>query len=131
MTQADSVDYQMSIGDLHALARERFGPDPADWAFVCPHCGDIATPRDFMAAGSKGEHAGRICIGRVVGALAVPAADWDGRGCDWTAFGVFRGPMVYLTDSGEEKHGFKLAPAPTPPVGGRPVATNPTTEAPR
>lgn len=104
---------------------QRFGTDWRDWAFVCPHCGDVATGGDFdrelRVAGLAvdGERSGaerylgQQCIGRVMGALSMSAEHWDKtagkRGCDWCAFGLFRGPDVVVLPDGTEIYSFKMA----------------------
>lgn len=80
-----------------ATARDRFGDDPAAWAFTCPNCGDIATGADFGDAAHIG--LGQECIGRTV----------DGRGCDWTANGLFSGPCAVTFPDGGVTFTFRLA----------------------
>lgn len=90
-------------------ASRRFGDDPMGWAFVCPHCGDVATGQDFAdaLAGTDrpaSRYLGRECIGRVLGALsAARLEEWAGRGCDWAAYGLLgtlgKGQLVD-TDAG-------------------------------
>ena len=123
------------------ILTERFGPNPLDWAFECPSCGDIATGADFRAALADHPHKrhdgtpvmasdllGRECIGRTLGALsrAAPKDHWDTRrkrgevrGCDWCAYGLFRGPDSIITDVGGDVHtlwAFPIAPARSGPV---------------
>ncbi len=100
--------------ELAAEAAERFGPNPRDWAFQCPRCGDIAVVGDFP----KGEEGriGQECVGRWRGALHGPANADGGRavaerGCDWTAYGLIRGPWEIVMPDGHSAWGFPLAPA--------------------
>ena len=119
---------RLTQDELRAELEERFGPDPMEWAFVCPHCGDVATGGDFRRAldsrGQVGESVsarlGQICIGRVLGILDLPAREahlWTGRGCDWTAFGLFRGPWIVQIPKEDHPDGmievgcFPIAPA--------------------
>jgi len=127
--------------ELGAELVARFGPDPMDWAFECPACGDIATGGDFRAAlaaaADVGEPytrrdgspvlasnlLGQQCIGRITGAL--DPARWKGwqrrggktfpkwrqRGCDWTAGGLFCGPDFIVLPDGEVIPCFAIAPA--------------------
>jgi hypothetical protein len=133
MTAAATEYRTISQPDLLALLRERFGPDPGDWAFVCPQCGDVATGREFSHAlasraftnSRTGENLqasdmlGQFCIGRLLGALdrlqtiAAYRADPTTRGCDWVAFGLFQGPWAILLPDGRSVPSF--APAPAPP----------------
>ncbi|MBO0850016.1 MAG: hypothetical protein J2P20_11175 [Pseudonocardia sp.] len=40
----------LTRAELVVEMTERFGADPLDWAFACPHCREVATARDFHAA---------------------------------------------------------------------------------
>jgi hypothetical protein len=101
--------------ELHAEAKERFGDDPLDIAFRCPNCGDVATIRDFPENARNA--AGQECIGRHLGALKGEPTNDSGRsraelGCDWAAYGLFRGPWEVVMDDGRSVWGFPLADAP-------------------
>lgn len=80
---------KLTQDELMAEATRLFGDDPKKFAFECPHCKDVATIQDFIDAG-KPDAAGQHCIGRELGALT--KGKYDGRGCDWAAYGLFRGP---------------------------------------
>lgn len=117
-------DRTLTRAALVAEARRRFGDDPLTWAFVCPHCGDIANAADFTAAGADPNRVGQECVGRHLGALDKAATGTDGRkhasrGCDWVAYGLFRGPwFIQIPDDKggmREAPSFPLAPAPAPP----------------
>lgn len=128
VTPNDSADTFTHEEWLSAL-RERFGPDPMHWAFVCPSCGDVATGADHKAAlaplrgqgdlRTASDTLGRECIGRLTGALRVPdQGSWDRarkrgevRGCDWAAFGLFAGPVVIDLPDGRQAYAFRFAPA--------------------
>jgi hypothetical protein len=110
--------------ELLAELRKRFGDDWHNWAFVCPACKDVATGADFEKAlldqrrvDTNGRPAverylGQECIGRVLGALKGAHEEWKGRGCDWCAFGLFRGPDLVVFPDGHEAGSFKIADAP-------------------
>lgn len=108
----------MTREEMLCEARRRFGDDPADFAFVCPRCGDVATVREFqkLAAGSR---AGSECIGRLLGALQGSRhPDRNGivrgvatRGCNWTAYGLFPGPWTIIVNPDVPVRSFALAPA--------------------
>lgn len=114
----------LTHAEFLATLEERFGKDPRDWAFKCPSCGDIATGRDFQEAlqkfprTHKGEPLtasailGQECIGRTIGAL-VKGTKWKGRGCDWCAFGLFRGPLQITMPDGHVAYSFPIAPKET------------------
>ena len=116
---------RMTHAEFLATLRERFGESTRDWAFVCPACGDVATGADFKAALAerpRSRHGdpviasdvlGQECIGRSLGALEERSQeDWQGRGCDWVAYGLIRGPM-FVEVEGREVASFRIAPAPT------------------
>lgn len=103
-----------------ATLTERFGPSPADWAFTCPACGDVATGADFKAAlaehprtrrdGSEVNAADRLgqeCIGRTLGALS--REPYHGRGCDWCAYGLIGGPLGVEMPDGRIVRSFRIA----------------------
>lgn len=115
---------QMTTDELAAEMALRFGTDSLKWAFICPACHDIATLGDFMDAGANPKVFGQECIGRSLGALsreyARPFDDdsglpkYDGRGCDWCSYGLFHGPVEYITPEGKSTWGFEVAPAKEP-----------------
>ena len=82
----------MTHADWLAEARRRFGPDPKNWAWVCPSCHEEQTMQDFIDAGMTKEDAmGRAyfsCIGRVV----------KGRGCDWSLGGLLQMHTLEVVD---------------------------------
>lgn len=115
---------KLTQAELVAEAREKFGPDPMGWAFKCPVCGDAATARDFRDALeshprlARGEPAtasdllGQECIGRTLGALNRDGKKYAGRGCDWAAYGLFKGPWEIVMPDGHSAWSFALAAAP-------------------
>lgn len=138
MTTTIRVNSKLTHAEFLADARDRFGDNPADWAFKCPNCGDIATGRDFRKALSehpperKGQAViasdvmGQECIGRTLG------VDSE-RGCDWAAYGLLPGPCEVVMPDGQSSWTFELAPAPatlpTPTPGSAPEAAAPAAEA--
>jgi hypothetical protein len=115
MTTDLNTHRKLTQAELCAEAAERFGPDPKTWAFQCPRCGDIAVVGDFPE-GEEGR-LGQECMGRWRGALKGEPTDDGGRsiaerGCDWTAYGLFRGPWEIVMPDGRSVWGFPLAPAP-------------------
>lgn len=84
---------KLTQAELVELATERFGGDWLTWAFKCPNCEDVASFQDFKDAGADAALCGQECIGRHLGALTNRGnANYQGRGCDWAAYGLFRGP---------------------------------------
>lgn len=117
---------KLTQAELVAEARERFGDNPLGWAFQCPNCDDVATGQDFREALAahprqrQGEPViasdllGQECIGRILGALkggaATPGGKGQaGRGCDWAAWGLIRGPWEIVMSDGHSAWGFALA----------------------
>ncbi|KIF67573.1 hypothetical protein HY68_01310 [Streptomyces sp. AcH 505] len=117
MTTTIRVHPKLTHAEFLADARDRFGDNPADWAFKCPNCGDVATGRDFRKALSahprerKGQAVvasdvmGQECIGRTLG------VDSE-RGCNWAAYGLLPGPCEVVMPDGQSSWTFELAPAP-------------------
>ncbi len=89
---------KLTQDELVAEALARFGSDPRTWKFACPNCGDHAVAGDFPKGS---EQLGQYCVGNFV----------EGRGCDWKAFGLFRGPWEIVMPDGHSSWGFALAPA--------------------
>lgn len=76
---------------------ELFGLDRFKWAFKCPLCGNIATAEDFRKFADKGarpDSAYQECLGRYTGGIK------GEHGCDWCAYGLFRGPVSVKTENG-------------------------------
>ncbi len=68
--------------DWISQLKERFGNDPAKWAFKCVNCGNVQTAQDFIDNNVE-EHKESVyfnCIGRYV----------KGKGCDWTLGGLLK-----------------------------------------
>lgn len=121
-TQTGPETRHLTQAELRAEARERFGDDPRLWAFRCPNCGDVANGADFSRAlaahpverndGTRiiaSDLIGQECIGRRLGVLR-RGAPYTGRGCDWTAYGLFHGPWFITLPNGREVGSFPLAP---------------------
>jgi hypothetical protein len=82
-----------------------------DCKFVCPHCGNTASPNDWTAAGGDPQRAPHECIGRLdpkVMAGGEFVAGPNG-GCDWAAFGLFSGP-VFVVTAAKRIATFEFAP---------------------
>jgi hypothetical protein len=113
---------KLTQAELLAEAKARFGDDPLKFAFKCPNCGDVARIEEFPEDARQA--AGQECIGRSLGALEGEPTNDSGRsqakrGCDWAAYGLFKGPWEIVMDDGHSAWGFPLADAPAPqPAGG-------------
>lgn len=86
---------KLTRAELLDEAQKLFGDDPKKYTFKCPHCGDVASIGEFLAAGLDAGRAGQERIGRQLGALVKPEPT-NPRGCDWAAYGLFRGPWEIL-----------------------------------
>ncbi len=104
---------RMTQAELCEEMERRFGPIRSHWAFICPMCGDVANAQDFVAAGADPNRVGQECIGRSLGVLKrdQPPGGYQGRGCDWCAYGLFRGPLFVTMPDGREIASFRIAPA--------------------
>lgn len=59
--------------------------------------------QDFIDAGNP-DGAGQHCIGRDVGVLRKDRdKPYSGRGCDWAAYGLFRGPWEIVMPADGDK----------------------------
>jgi hypothetical protein len=110
------TDRTLTQAELIAECKQRFGDDPKTWAFECPTCHDVATAQDFIDAGADANRVGQECIGRYLGALTGSPNTNGGRshakrGCDWCAYGLFRGPWAVEMPNGNTISSFPLAPA--------------------
>ena len=68
--------------------------------FVCPRCGNEASPADFKRAGTDPQRAPQECIGRVDPALG---------GCDCAAFGLIDICPVHIETGGKSVPVFAFA----------------------
>lgn len=83
---------EMTQGQFCAEAVRRFGHRSWDWQFVCPGCGDVATPKDFSILGLDSTLAGRVCLGRVA---IVLDPDFN-RGCMRSTYDDPQGPWLIV-----------------------------------
>jgi hypothetical protein len=104
----------LTQADLVAEAVAAFGKDAEKWAFRCPNCSDVTVLQDFRDANADPNRLGQECIGRYLGALSGPPTKDSGqsiakRGCDWVAYGLFRGPWFVELPNGNVAASFPLA----------------------
>ena len=62
-----------------AEGEKLFGKNFENWKFKCLKCGNIASGKEFKAAGQNPNAMYCECIGRHV----------KDKGCDWAAYGLF------------------------------------------
>ena len=111
----------MELSEFLAEAEKRFGPNSADWKFVCPACGTSQSARDLVAAGVPKEkvdsYIGFSCIGRFTNqgdkgiTMKQQGKPWN-KGCNWTLGGLFSIHELTVIKDGVRHAHFDLAPAP-------------------
>jgi hypothetical protein len=80
---------QITLDQWEAIGRELFGDNKQDWRFQCPSCGNVQSvaiaKSKWPELEGRGWQPWSECIGRYL----------EGKGgCDWAAYGLFRGPLV-------------------------------------
>lgn len=97
----------MTLAEWHALGEQLFGPNEDRWRFKCPTCGHVTSHVDAnslpIEERNKLKGAWNVtseCIGRYL----------DGIGCNWAAYGLFRGPHFVVREDGTETAVFAFAP---------------------
>lgn len=97
----------MTLSEWRSEGKRRFGASWKSWKFQCPHCKNIATPKDFARLGADETLAYQECIGRSLPKEqrasnfgATPAANGAVAPCDYAAYGLFRTGHEVMTDSG-------------------------------
>jgi hypothetical protein len=111
-TKTKSQHRKLTQDELLAELLAQFGDDPMNWAFQCPSCDTVTTGQDLRDAlkahprtNRNGEKTvtsdllGQECIGRT---------DPD-QGCNWAAYGLFRGPWEVTLNDGESMWCFPIA----------------------
>lgn len=108
----------MSLEEWRAEALRRGNGNFMDVAFKCPACGNVATPRDFVALGDDPNAAPQECIGRAHNRKRTPGVtvhEWGkGRPCNWAAFGLLgtlNGGVKVRYPDGHEAAVFSFAEA--------------------
>jgi hypothetical protein len=92
-----TTDREMPLADFQAEMERR---GKLDCKFVCPQCGNHASPNDFKRADSDPDKAPQMCIGRVK----------ENEGCDWAAFGLLDICTVHiLMEDGRRVPVFEFA----------------------
>lgn len=68
---------------------KRFGQDFSNWKFKCPHCGNVASGKEFRDLGVEDPNVMYLeCIG-----------NYDKtKGCDWKAYGFLNSCTVTVDD---------------------------------
>lgn len=70
-----------------AVGLELYGENKHDWQFQCPMCGNVQSVAIARKKWPELEGVGWQPWGECVGRYL------EGVGCDWAAYGLFRGPL--------------------------------------
>jgi len=86
----------------------KFGISPLYWKFKCPGCGKISSGKEFKELGGTPEDLIQKCIGNFKD-CGKPDPKNNENGCNWKAYGLFRGPDVVIDENGEKCYVFPIA----------------------
>lgn len=100
MARAENDTPTTSVVTLADWQTEMAKRGKLDCKFVCPSCGNEASPADFKAVGADLQRAPHECIGRV---------DKELGGCDWASFGLLDICTVHIAVDGREVPVFAFA----------------------
>lgn len=86
----------MTLEEWKEKGKKLFGTDDfKQWLFVCPHCGNIQSCKDFEGlVDTPEDYAYFSCIGRFK----------KGVGCVWTLGGLFQIHEIEVIDKEGKKH---------------------------
>ena len=89
-----------------AKGQELFGEDMEDWQFVCPTCGLVQSiaraKKEWPQLKDRNWNVTSECVGRYTKDV----------GCDWAAYGLFRGPLFVELNNGDEIAAFDFVGKP-------------------
>ncbi len=105
-------DGRITQAQWEARGLDLFGDDKTRWVFQCPSCKNqlsAAVVREKFAEQLPALRAGKYaieqeCIGRHL----------PGVGCNWAAYGLFRGPVIVDTGDGKTTACFEFGSVPAP-----------------
>jgi len=106
-TKGDQQLVYMTKEDWTKLGTQLFGPDMMNWRFVCPACGNVATPKDFYPFRDKDANPNSAtceCIGRYDGHIHVEMG--VGKPCNYAGYGLIDLCPVRVMDGEEETRCF-------------------------
>ncbi len=102
----------MSVAHWYNEAIKRFGPDEAQWRFVCPLCGHVAAVEDFRQYAEQGAtpaSAYQECIGRYHGKGGLNEEEIPVP-CDYAAYGFIKlAPVQVEAEDGALVESFAFA----------------------
>lgn len=104
---------QLTQEALLAELRAAYGDDPMNWAFTCPSCNTITTGAQLSAAlkthpRTDNRTGDRVITSDILGQECIGRTDPE-QGCDWAAYGLFRGPWEIALPNGNTLWGFPIA----------------------
>lgn len=106
MSKPFPPERHLTQDELLAELVEKFGENPLDWAFTCPACDDTVTGREYrdvLQSAHPDEYGRTVFASNHLGVECV-GRHTTSRGCDWAAYGLFRGPwFVTVTDTNEHR----------------------------
>ncbi len=112
MSETKSRHRKLTQAELVTEAQQRFGDNPLDWAFTCPSCGITSNGHDFGKALKEHPRKTRkgvdVIVSDLIGQECIGRTDPD-KGCNWAAYGLFRGPWEIVMPDGHSVWGFPLA----------------------
>lgn len=85
-----------------------FGADPMGWRFVCPSCGNIATPKDWKDAGAPEGAVAYSCVGRWLPGTTATLGETGKGFCNYAGGGLFGLNPVKVTDGDKEHQVFEF-----------------------
>jgi len=98
MNKQKAKKVQMTLAQYQEAAVTLFGKDMANWRFVCPGCGHVASVEDYQEAKAPEGAVGFSCIGRYL----EKCRDWlNGKGpgpCNYSGGGLLNINPVHITD---------------------------------
>lgn len=99
----------VSEADWKEEGKKLFGPDFMKWKFVCPVCGHVATPQEWIDAGAPEGAVAFSCIGRwLPDSQDALSSDEIGKGpCNYAGGGLF--PLNPVLIEGRENRVFEFA----------------------
>lgn len=114
----DSFPYRkLTQKQLLAELHEAYGENPMGWAFQCPTCKTVTTGQQLSDAlkahpryrRDSDNVTTKVITSDVLGQECIGRTD-PHVGCDWAAYGLFRGPWEVETSPGKSMWCFPIAP---------------------
>jgi hypothetical protein len=123
MTKSKKAKFPPPVEIAHAAWHEQgtalFGENEYLWRFVCPVCGHVQTPQDFVPfskVGATAESVRKECLGRYKqpAKKAFPPEGYKApvdHPCDYASYGLFNvSPVLVLLPDGQQISAFAFAP---------------------